>query len=53
MCWEIPDEALTLWRTLLEKDSQYADVDWVKATLNWTDSLASEARKNIARLDVG
>lgn len=46
------DDALALWRTLLEKDSQYADVEWVKTTLHWTDTMVREAGRIIARLGV-
>ena len=44
---------MALWRTLVEQDERFADVDWVKEEFNWADSLADEARKLIARLGEG
>jgi tetratricopeptide (TPR) repeat protein len=44
------DEALKLWRQLLEKDELYRDTEWVRKELNWTEPLVEEAKKLIARL---
>ncbi|GIK67601.1 MAG: hypothetical protein HND43_10660 [Armatimonadetes bacterium] len=38
-------EAQKLWRQLIETDTQYRDVTWVKAQFRWDDALADEAQK--------
>lgn len=44
------DQAQALWRTLLAKDTQFKNPDWVKKELEWLDPLVDEARKLIAGL---
>jgi hypothetical protein len=45
------DEAVHLWRTLVENDTRYTDVDWARGELDWNDTLTDEARKVVALLD--
>jgi tetratricopeptide (TPR) repeat protein len=44
------DEALRLWKALLDKNEKYRDLAWVQKELNWTAPLVEEARKLVARL---
>lgn len=43
-------EAHLLWDILLNLDTRYRDVNWVRQELNWAEPLVEEARKLIAGL---
>jgi tetratricopeptide (TPR) repeat protein len=44
-------EAQDLWRSLIERNSNFKNADWVKDELGWGDELVSEAARLIAGLE--
>jgi len=43
-------QAEAMWKTLIKRDSRYADIDWVLKRFGWQGDLAEAGRKIVSRV---